>query len=373
MSDQTLPPPVWVHTNQALAGMLADFAEHARLAVDTESNSLHAYRERVCLIQFSTPAQDYIVDPLASIDVGPLGALFANPKVEKIFHAAEYDLICLRRDYGFDFASLFDTMQAARIIGYPAVGLDRLLKDKFGLLVDKKHQKANWGARPLSAEQIHYARLDTHYLFQLRDVFEAELHAKGRWELAQEDFGRACDVTQPRSNGEAWERFSGRRDLSPRELTIVTELVAFREQRASQMDRPPFKVMDDDTLVSLARTAPRTAEDLAAGELSEKQIHLWGELILEAIRRGGEAPLVKRKPAQRPSDAMLARLDKLKEWRKKTAKELEVESDIVLPKPYLQVLAEQPPRSPGDLQAVMVQSPWRYRTFGAQILKILGG
>ena len=344
-----------------------------RLAVDTESNSLHAYRERVCLIQFSTPHKDYIVDPLTLMGLESLGLLFENPQIEKIFHAAEYDLICLRRDFGFKFANLFDTMQAARILGYPAVGLDRLLKDEFEIQVDKRYQKADWAARPLTAEQIHYARLDTHFLFQLRDMFERDLREKDRWPLAQEDFRRACEVTQPRSNGEAWERFNGRRDLIARELTIVSELAAFREETARQMDRPPFKVMGDDLLIAVARAAPRTSADLSAVGLSGRQIRLWGESILQAVRRGAAAPLVKRKQVQRPNAAMLARLEKLKDWRKKVAKQMKVESDIVLPKPYLQALAERPARNPRDLQAVMIQTPWRYQTFGAQILKVLAG
>ena len=104
--------------------MVADLSAQSRIAVDTESNSLHAYREQVCLIQFSTPEKDYVVDPLALEDLSPLAPIFSNPKIEKIFHAAEYDLICLRRDFGFKFANLFDTMHAARVLGYPFVGLD---------------------------------------------------------------------------------------------------------------------------------------------------------------------------------------------------------------------------------------------------------
>lgn len=373
MDDQTLPPPVWVDTQPALEEMVADLSAHARIAVDTESNSLHAYRERVCLIQFSTPRSDYILDPLALTNLSSLAPLFEDPGIEKIFHAAEYDLICLRRDFGFSFASLFDTMQAARILGCQAVGLDRLLADKFGILLDKRYQKADWAARPLTAEQIHYARLDTHYLFQLRDAFEADLREKDRWLLAQEDFRRACEVTQPRSNGGAWDRFSGRRDLTPRELTIVSELVLLREGLAEQMDRPPFKVIDDETLMSVARAAPQTAEDLAAAGLSGRQIRLWGEAILTAARRGAEAPLVIRKRAERPSDAMLKRLDKLKEWRKKAAKEMGVESDVVLPKPYLHLLAEKPPQNLKDVESIMADSPWRSRRFGPEILKAVGG
>ena len=166
----SLPPPLWVNSKELLQKMITDIASQPRVAVDTESNSLHAFREQVCLMQFSTPKADYIVDPLEFEDLASLAPIFSDKNIEKIFHAAEYDLICLKRDFNFKFANLFDTMQAARIIGYPAVGLDRLLGDKFGIQMDKRHQKADWAARPLTEEQIHYARLYTHYLFDLLNL-----------------------------------------------------------------------------------------------------------------------------------------------------------------------------------------------------------
>ena len=186
MTIETFPPPVWVEDTKALKQMVEELSTQPRIAVDTESNSLHAYRERVCLIQFTGDKKDYLVDPLAIDDLSLLAPLFANPKIEKIFHAAEYDLICLSRDFGFEFANLFDTMQAARILGYKYVGLDNILSEKFGIKVDKRHQKANWGARPLSSAQLEYARRDTHYLGDLRDLLEKELrdnNKKKRYEV----------------------------------------------------------------------------------------------------------------------------------------------------------------------------------------------
>ena len=216
---ETLSPPVWVNTTQLLKQMVDDLASQDRVAVDTESNSLHAFREQVCLLQFSTSKTDYLLDPLVLKDLSILAPIFSNPRIEKVFHAAEYDLICLRRDFGFSFVNLFDTMQAARVLGYPAVGLDRLLGDKFKIKMDKRHQKANWAARPLTKDQIHYARLDTHYLFDLRDALEQELREKQRLEYALEDFNRACvmEEQKQRLNGESWERFSGRKDITLRE------------------------------------------------------------------------------------------------------------------------------------------------------------
>jgi len=375
MTQQSLPPPVWVDRQDKFNHMVAELSAQSRIAVDTESNSLHAYRERVCLVQFSTPKKDYVVDPLVLQDLSALAPLFANPKIEKIFHAAEYDLLCLKRDFGFEFANLFDTMQAARILGYAFVGLDNILAEKFGLKIDKRHQKADWGARPLTTAQVDYARFDTHYLFQLRDLLEGELREKGRRELALEDFALACKVGEPKekSNGSSWKRFAGRKDLSTRELTIVSELCMCRDHIAEKLDRPVFKVISDDILLDIARKLPEKDVDLAGIGLSSKQINLWGSDILTAMKRGVEAPLVKREQAKRPSDALLRRLEKLKVWRKKLAKEMSVESDIVLPKPYLNILAENPPKNLQELQVVMNQSPSRFEKYGTEIYRLIGG
>jgi ribonuclease D len=372
--SEVLPPPVWVNTTKLLKHMLDDLSTQTRVAVDTESNSLHAFREQVCLLQFSTPKADYLLDPLVLKDLSSLAPLFSNPKIEKIFHAAEYDLICLRRDFDYSFSNLFDTMQAARVLGYPAVGLDRLLGEKFGIKMDKRHQKANWAARPLSDEQIHYARLDTHYLFDLRDALEQELHETERLEFALEDFRRVClvDGARQRMNGESWERFSGRKDLSLRELTVVAQLCHWRDREAERLNRPPYKVVMDDVFVALAKNPPEKKVDLSAAGLSEKQIRLWGGMILEAVRHGMAAPLVVRKQVERKNDAVLRRLEKLKMWRKNTGLEMKVESDIILPKPYLTVLAENPPKDMDELKRLMKDSPSRYEKFGPEILKALG-
>ena len=373
MSD-TLRPPIWVDTPQAVIKMVENLASQLRVAVDTESNSLHAYREQVCLIQFTSLKTDYLVDPLKVSDLSKFGPIFENPKIEKIFHAAEYDLICLRRDFGFTFANLFDTMQAARILGYPAVGLDKLLGDKFQIKLDKRHQKANWGARPLSKEQIHYARLDTHYLFDLRDVLEQELREKDRLEFALEDFNRACIIEDQKikTNGESWERFAGRKDLSLRELTILSKLCKWRDKEAEKLDRPPYKVVMDDIFITMSKNIPEEKVDLSAAGMSEKQIKLWGDNILSAIRLGLESPLVERKKPETKPDPVLRRLEKLKAWRKAAGAEMKVESDIVLPKPYLAILSETPPKSMDDLRGLMKDTPSRVDKYGEQILKTLG-
>ncbi|MBK8618269.1 MAG: ribonuclease D [Anaerolineales bacterium] len=372
--SETLPPPIWVNTKQLLQQLIDDLATQSRVAVDTESNSLHAFREQVCLIQFSSTNADYLVDPLALRDLSGLAPIFADPNIEKIFHAAEYDLVCLRRDFNFKFSNLFDTMQAARVLGYPAVGLDRLLGDKFRIQTDKRHQKADWAARPLTKEQIHYARLDTHYLFDLRDVLEKELQESDRLEFAKEDFVRACVAEEQKQKvtSESWERFAGRKDLNLRELTIVAQLCKWRDREAEKLNRPPYKVVMDDVFVLLSKNPPEQKVDLSAAGLSEKQIRLWGDSVLAAIRRGASAPLVERKQVEVRNDAFLRRLEKLKLWRKKVGLEMGVESDVILPKPYLSAIAENPPNDVNELASIMKETPSRVEKYGVQILKVLG-
>jgi ribonuclease D len=372
MTENSLAQPVLVQSTKDFVKLVNDLNKQARIAVDTESNSLHAYRERVCLIQFSTSRQDYILDPLVLNDLRPLAPIFTNPQIEKIFHAAEYDLICLRRDFDFAFSNIFDTMQAGRILGRKLAGLDRLLEDKFGIKVNKRFQKADWAVRPLSRDLLLYARLDTHYLIPLRDLLKAELEEKGLWQLALEDFHIACSPNghKPKVDAPAWMRFNARHDLAPRDLTVLNELLVCRDQIAARLDRPPFKVLDDESLVEMAKVKPSTVEELADIGLTSKQMQLWGKLFLEAGERGMASPLVKRMPSQHPDDEYLKRLDKLKNWRKKAAAEMDVESDIILPRSLLLALAEHGPQ---ELNSILRLSPWRLEHFGPQILQVLGG
>jgi ribonuclease D len=343
-----------------------------RLAVDTESNSLHAYREQVCLIQFSTPETDYLIDPLKLNDLSPLAPVFADPEFEKVFHAAEYDIITLKRDFGFTFTNLFDTMQAARILGYKQVGLDSILAEKFGVFVNKRYQKANWGRRPLTPDELNYARLDTHYLLSLRDLLQAELEEKDRWRLAREEFGRICQVNGHTENGcAAWQRVSGTQKFTSRELAVLQELCRWREAQAKRMNRPVFKVISAKTLVTVAQNAPQRYEHLEAAGLTMRQIDFFASDILEAIRRGMQAKPAPRPVSPRPDEAFLQRLDALHQWRKSAARRMGVESDVVLPRPFMQAIAEKNPKNLEALAKLMPDSPWRLEKYGAKILELL--
>lgn len=368
-------PPALITSTDALTALAARLQSHSLIAVDTESNSLHAYRERLCLLQFSTPHEDALIDPFPLPDLEPLAELFASPAHEKIFHAAEYDILVMQRQYQLEFNNLFDTMIAARILGRKRVGLGGLLEEDFGVKLEKRFQRADWGARPLLPALLDYARLDTHYLIELRNKLKADLETAGRWELAQEDFARLPQVTRANLEvedvPEVW-RVKGARDLNPRQAAILHELAEYRATRAAQADVPLFKVMGDSTLTEIAKLAPSTAEELAGvAGMSEGQIRRHGKAILAAVRSGQQAAPVRRPPRRPYDESYIERLELLRLWRKAAAKELDVESDVVLPRDIMESTARANPRTLAELQPLFASVPWRYKTWGEDVLRAL--
>ncbi len=359
-----------------LRRLVGQLASESILAVDTESNSLYAYRERVCLIQFSTPRDDFLIDPLALDDLSPLGTLFANPGIEKVFHAAEYDLISLKRDYDFNFNNLFDTMIAARILGWEEVGLGSILKAEFGVQLNKRYQRANWGRRPLPPEMLAYARLDTHYLIPLSMRQKAALKAVGRWDLAREDFARLRYVNgrDPEDQPELPWRIRGALDLNPRQTAVLKEIALYREQVAREINLPVFKVLSDRVLLAIAESCP---EDLHALQktpgLSDSQYQRHGKALLKAVQRGLKGAPLYPPQKNRPDEEYLARLDALRAWRKKTAQQMHVASDVILPRDLLFTLVARNPSDMQSLSELLTQVPWRLEHFGEQILQTLNG
>jgi ribonuclease D len=374
MGSEKLPDPILIKHPAELADLADKLRREAVIAVDTESNSLYAYQEQVCLIQFSTREQDYLVDPLAVEDLSPLASIFQDPDIEKVFHAAEYDLLCLKRDYGFQFNNLFDTMHAARILGREAFGLGAILEEEFGVKLDKRFQRANWGQRPLPPDLLAYARLDTHFLISLRERLRKELRESGRWELAQEDFQRMRHV--PEMNGRAHDdtqigcwRVSGATDLTPQQAAVLFQLCKYRDRVARASNRPLFKVINDRTLLEIAINTPANMRELGRiPGMTYGQVQRHGNALLSAIQRGLDADPLYPPRQTRPSDDFLERVDRLKRWRKNTAQTMDVKSDVVLPRDLLYELAEKAPKDMDALAEVMAETRWRLERFGEQIL-----
>jgi ribonuclease D len=368
-------PPVLVDLPESFDLMLGRLADEPVLGLDTESDSLYRYFHRVCLIQVSTRQADYVVDPLSLPDMAPFGALLADPGVEKVFHAAENDILVLKRGFGFEFAHVFDTMLAARILGYRRVGLAALLHEKFDVELDKRTQLTDWGRRPLTSEQLNYACLDSHFLLSLRDLLKEELVGRGRWREAQETFATLPDtayVAKP-FDPEGFWRFREARGLNPGELAVLRELYLWRDGQARAMDRPPFKVASDECLVRLSREQPSRLAELHLGGW---QVRHFGGAILASIARGKTAP-----PPQPPNrhlnrehrldPATVSRYDRLRAWRVQRAAERGVEADVVLTNEALLAIARAAPTSLGMLEELAIMGPWKLEEYGRDILAVV--
>jgi ribonuclease D len=355
--------------------MLVDLAGEPALALDTESDSLYRYFYKVCLIQVSTPTTDYLVDPLRLPDISGLDQFLADPSIEKVFHAAENDVVVLKRDFGFSFANVFDTMVAARILGWPRVSLAALLAEHFNVKTDKRLQLTDWGHRPLSEEQLWYARLDSRYLLSLRDLLIEELKKRHRWREAQEAFAALPHLApvEKQFDPEGFWRNKEARTLEPQELAVLRELYLWRDEKARNLDLPPFKVIDDRTLVHLSRSQPVNMGDL---RLSEWQMRRFGREVLAAVAVGVSAPppepLVRHhNDSGRPDPAVLARFDRLRAWRTARADTRGVSSDIVLTNEVLMAIARADPADKDELGELGLLGPWKLEEYGADIIAAL--
>ena len=369
-----MPAPLVVENEESFAHMCADLAAQPAIAVDTESNSLHAYQERVCLIQISTRAQDYLVDTLALDSLDLLGEVFANTAIQKVFHAGDYDLTCLKRDYAFTFTNYFDTSIAAAAVGEENLGLSTLLTKYFGFSVDKRYQRANWGKRPLDPEMLRYAQSDSHFLLPLRDRLLPRLEATGRLGMVLEDCAALAQQTPPMKNHseDVW-RVKGINGMKPRALSLLQQLNHLREEIARKQDVPLFKVMSDAALVELATTQPKHIQELdLLPSLSKSQVRRYGKQIMQTVADWHKSPgNLSRPRVQYLDESIQRRRELLGDWRKQMAQKEKVSSSVILPKDLLENIAAQPIKSKAELEQAMQASPTRFEVYGEELLEIL--
>lgn len=376
MANMPLPPAVYVDSQPGLVKLVEQLARESLVAVDTESNSLYAYQEQVCLIQLSTRTQDYVVDPLAVSDLSPLGSIISAPHIEKVFHAAEYDIVCMKRDFGFEFRNLFDTMLAARICGFKSVGLSSMLSEYAGVKIDKSHQRDNWGKRPLPEDSLRYAQMDTHFLPYLRDELYRFLENAGHLEEAQETFEETSQLpaaSKREFDPDAFWQLGQPNFLKRPEMLVLKEVYQERETIACEENLPPFKVMTNSALVALSRTMPTSlAEMEAINGVSADQCARYGDRMLRAVRTGQSARRLPPPPRSQPPDsAIMDRYAVLHLWRKERAQFRGVDSDVIVSKQTLWDLAHKDPASLSNLADVRGLGPWRMATYGQEILNVL--
>jgi ribonuclease D len=364
---------------------LAELADRLRpeplLAVDTEAASFHRYLDRVYLLQISSRGETAVVDPLATGGLGPIGELLSDPAIQIIFHDADYDLRLLHREYGFTAQNLFDTRIAAQLLNEPGIGLAALLEKYLGVKLDKRFQRADWSARPLSAEMLAYAASDTHYLLQLRDILRDRLVERGRMGWAQEEFAlledirpAAADQVEP-----GWVRLKGAKALRGRELAILREIWEWREGTARRADKATFRILNNEPMLAMAKNPPTEVAALKTSPgVSSDQAERRGRDLLAAVKRGlelpeGDLPRLARTSRRAPDLAYEARLERLKAARNLLALKYDLPPGVVCPNGTLEAIARVDPKTPEELAAVSELRRWHLREFGGELLAANAG
>ena len=331
-----------IDTQEKLAALLPKLRAADWVSLDTEADSLHAYPEKMCLIQVSIAGTDHLIDPLSKINLAPLlDALNAH---ELIMHGADYDLRLLEKHHEFVPSAIFDTMLAGRLLGERQFGLSALVEKFLSVTLDKGSQKANWAQRPLTERMEKYARADTHHLKPLADKLRSELAAKGRLAWHQESCARLIDhCARPQViDLDLMWRVKGSARLSRAGLAILRELWRWREREAVRANRPPFFILNHEKLVDIAAVASvkRPVDNLLPRQLSPRR----RAALLEAVTAGlavpdDAQPEIIRHHFQRPSDAEFRRYRELEKVRDAHANELGIDPALIASRPVLGDLA----------------------------------
>jgi ribonuclease D len=367
-----------------LASLIEQIEPADRVAVDTEADSLHSYREKLCLLQISVPAPDavgvsdagqsvspghesvrtvcdHIVDPLANIDLEPLRRALETKKI--VLHGADYDLRMLRRGLNLAASKIFDTLIAARLLGIREFSLAALVKRYFGLTLLKGSQKANWAQRPLPARMAEYAINDVRYLLPLAEKLKAELVRYERWDWLLQSCQRAIEqaaVARTRDHDERW-RIRGSGLHRGRSAAVLRALWHWREKEAEKADRPPFHVLRNEELLKAAvKFASGSVPDYKHFSFRRRQAFL--EAAQTALRAPeSEWPVSRRRFGTRPSNETVQRAEELQRRRNRSAEELGLEPSFIAPRSTLEAIAAD------DARTAALLVPWQRELLGVSI------
>lgn len=381
MNPKSQAPTVrYLDSNDAVGSFLEGIRGTPILALDTEGASFHRFIDRIYLLQLSTRDAHAIIDPLPIAAPAALGDLLEDPKVEVVFHDADYDLRLLHQDYGWQVRTIFDTRVAAQLLGIKAFGLAALLEQHFEIKLDKKHQRADWSMRPLTKGMLDYAAQDTMHLLQLRDALKDQLERKARWAWAREEFARLEGTHwAPENSGDAFLRIKGARDLSRRELAVLREVTRWRDATAEALDRATFRVVANEVLLEISRLQPASLDALGKIKGMPRGIlERDGREVLEGVRRAlalpeSELPRFPRSARWEKDPEFDDKVGRLKAVRDDAAKRLELDPGVLGSRERLEAVARLVPQSVDDLDAIPELRRWQVAEMGEAFVKALSG
>ena len=359
---------------------VAAIAERARatgrLGLDTEFMPEGRYRPLLCLVQVSAGGETDVLDPLAGFDPGPLARALADPDVEVVVHAGRQDVAILRREWSIDFTNVFDTQIAAGFAGFSAqAGYNGLLHDVLRIRLPKTASFTRWDARPLTDEQLRYARGDVEHLLPLADDIRRRLEERGRLEWAREECRAIAAATDERDPEEVWRRLPRVNGLDPRERAVARELAAWRERTAAAEDRPVGSVLRDPTVVELAKRQPQARRELSQIRgVNPDVVRRRGDDLVAAIARGRDAEPVRSEDSERlptePQDGpVIALAEALVRAR---AQEAGLAYELIAARADLAPIVVSARRGLPEPDVRTLRG-WRRELVGAELLELLAG
>ena len=380
-------PLIMVEDADALADMVRTLEKEPVIGIDTESDSSYSYQEKVCLIQLSNRDTDWIVDPLKIDDLSPMGPLLSDPSIVKVLHGADYDIVCLKRDFGFEFKNLYDTLIAAQLLGMERIGLADLIERYFGIELDKQYQRHNWALRPLRPEHLDYARGDTHWMCAVHELTTRQLRKAGRMRHMREE----CRLLQKREwahrdpSPHPWLDMKGISKLDERAKKVLRFLWDYRDAQARRMDRPVYKVIPNQVLLQLASQRPESMDaldKLFRGKTAMKRRH--GKGLVKAVQEGladdrplPKPPKKKKAPRTGPKSRLHGRhadraFAALKDWRNRVlADDDDLTAYMTASNSVLKSIASRRPYDLDELADIPDVREWQVDDWGDDLLDVL--
>jgi ribonuclease D len=359
-----------------VAAIAARARRARRLGLDTEFMPEGRYRPLLCLVQVVVEDEVWVLDPLAGFDPAPLAEVLADPDVEIVVHAGRQDVAILRREWGTDVTHVFDTQVAAGFAGFSAqAGYSGLLHDVLRIRLPKTASFTRWDARPLTDEQLRYARGDVEHLLPLADDIQGRLQARGRLDWAREECHAVAQASDERDPEEVWRRLPRATSLDPRERAVAREVAAWRERTAAREDRPVGAVVRDPTIVELAKRQPSGRRDLAQIRgVNPDVVRRRGDDIVAAIERGRAAQPIRLDEGERlatesQDGPVIALAEALVRAR---AQEAGLAYELIAARADLAPVVVTSRRGEAEPDVRTLRG-WRRELVGAELLELLAG